>query len=154
MPRTRRQIKTAGQAGDAKCKRQIREVLAYGKSVLGGPKEYGLVTRDDWGAAWVSCGDDLTAVLAGERPGLRPVACYVMGLFTMPQPIRPVPADAPGLDIVEKNGSVTRFVLHDPAVFGCPARHLLNRRVIAVEEFREHERSDYHRKVCQAGATA
>lgn len=151
MPRPRRRIQTAGEVGDPKSKHQIREVLAYGRSVLGGPEAYGIVTREDWGNAWVAHGDDLVALFALERPGLRPVACYVMGLIPMPRPTSPVAADAPGFDIEEKDGTTTRFILHDPAVMGCQARHLLNRRVITIEEYREHERSDDHRTTCRGG---
>ena len=67
MPRAKTQIETTGLAGDPRCRRQIREVLAYGRSVLGGPREYGLATRDDWGDAWEKYGDDLAARTFKQR---------------------------------------------------------------------------------------
>lgn len=151
MPRTKTQIETTGLAGDPRCRRQIREVLAYGRSVLGGPEAYGLVTLDDWGTAWERHGDDLAAVFAMERPGQRPVAMYVMGLLPRPKPKAPMPADAPGFDIVGRDGATTRFVHHDPASMGCESRFLLKRGVICFEEFQAHERSRHHAAACTAG---
>lgn len=151
MPRAKTQIETTGLAGDPRCRRQIREVLAYGRSVLGGPREYGLATRDDWGAAWEKYGDDLAAVYAIERPGLRPVAMYVMRLLPRPRPTATIPADAPGFDIEERDGTTSRFIYHDPVLLGCEARFLFKRGVIAVEEMRAHERSRHHVAVCRQG---
>ncbi len=151
MPRCRRSIRLRDAVGDARSKEQIRECLTYGRSALGDPQAYGLRTVHDWGSAWEKVGDDLTALLAIEEPGRRPIALFVMGLLPRQQPTAPLPHDAAGFDVIAADGSTTRFHYHDPRYFGCEAAHLFGKRVIDRTEAELHRTSGTHAKFCEQG---
>ena len=148
MPRARKTIKLREGHDDPGERAEIRECLAYGRSVLGEPAAYGLRTLDDWARAWERYGDDVTALLAIEQPGTRPVALYVMGLIPRQRPARPMPANAMGFDIVRPDGTKDVYHYFCPAYFDCEAMHLAKLRVIDRDELALHRSSGTHARRC------
>lgn len=120
---------------------ELEETLVYGGPVILGPHCGNLTTLDEWRVAWDRWRDVVLPKAIEYRPGLRPVAQYVVGEIPARELITPLPKDSrhPRIEVLHPGGRVVTHYLDAPMPFLLPeVEHLRRLGIVDDQEYQRH----------------
>jgi len=120
---------------------ELEETLVYGGPVILGPHCGNLNTLDEWRVAWDRWRDVVLPKSIEYRPGLRPVAQYVVGEIEPRELVTPLPKDSrySHIDVLHPGGRTVRHYLNVPKPFMVPeVQHLRRLGIVDDAEYQRY----------------